>query len=394
LSTDELAIVVPLVQAGVIPKDAVEQCFGIWQSYRKQGKPVSLLKIMAKKGLMTQTQALLLSGAPLVERQPFLPNYRLLRHVGEGGMADVYEATYEHVKARVALKVLKAEFCLQDAYRMRFKREAKILESLDHENIVEGREWQSQDGVDFYAMAFVDGTSMLAILEAGVEIKEGMALHVAAQVASALEHMRQKGIVHRDVKPGNLVIDSDGTVRIIDFGFAKVMKGMWQDVGSETTVGTVEYMSPEQARGETNVDSRADVYSLGATLFHMATGELPFNGESNDEIMFGHVKKPLEFTDAQRAKLSVATIFILKKAMSKDPAERYETPQQMLDDINALCMPQIAERGPVPDVVHEASVEAAPIAIPQPGAATTPRRHAPRHRSRVHSRLHPRRPHR
>jgi serine/threonine-protein kinase len=389
LSTDELSIVVPLVQAGVISKAATEECFGIWQAYRKQGKPVSLLRIMAKKGLMTETQAMLLSGAPLVDRQPFLPNYKLLRHVGEGGMADVYEATYEEVKARVALKVLKAEFCLQDAYRMRFKREAQILLALDHENIVEGREHDTKDGVDYYAMAFVDGTSMLSILEAGVEIKEGMALHVAVQVASALEHMRQRGIVHRDVKPGNLVIDSAGTVRIIDFGFAKVMKGMWQDVGAETTVGTVEYMAPEQARGETNVDSRADVYSLGATLFHMATGELPFKGDSNDEIMFGHVKTPLSFTEAQRAKLSVATIFVLKKAMSKVPAERYETPQAMLDDMKSLCSPQIAARGPVPDVVHEASVEAAPIAIPAPRPAVAPRRPA-----RPHSRVHPRRPRR
>ncbi len=389
MSTDELSIVVPLVQAGVLPKDAVEACFGIWQSYRKQGKPVSLLKIMAKKGLMTPTQALLLSGAPLVERQPFLPNYRLLRHVGEGGMADVYEATYEHVKARVALKVLKGEYCLQGPYRVRFKREAQILLALDHENIVEGREFCSLDDVDFYAMAFVDGTSMLAILDAGVEIAEGMALHVAAQVADALEHMRQRGIVHRDVKPGNLVIDSAGNVRIIDFGFAKVMKGMWQDVGSETTVGTVEYMSPEQARGETNVDSRADVYSLGATLFHMATGELPFDGESNDEIMYGHVKKPLEFTDEQRARLTQATMFIVKKAMAKDPADRYDTPQAMLDDIRRLGGPLVAERGPVPDVVHEASVETAPIELPQPTSPASAARR--RQRARLHARFQQRR---
>jgi serine/threonine-protein kinase len=385
----DLQLVTPLVLRQIIAKEAIEKCFRDHTAYRKAGKPYSLLAVMIKNGVLTKTQAFVLKGVSLVDLQPF-PDYKFLRHVGEGGMADVYEATYLTVKARVALKVLKTDFCLQEAYRLRFKREANILLALDHENIVEGKEYRSHDGVDFYAMAFVDGVSVLDILDAGVALNEGMALHVASQVASALEHMRQKGIVHRDVKPGNLVVDSDGVVKIIDFGFAKVMSGMRQDTGEETTVGTVEYMSPEQARGETNIDSRADVYSLGATLFHMATGDLPFAGETPAEVMYGHVKKPLEFTKEQQARLSVATIFILRKAMEKDPADRYQTPQAMLDDINALCAPQIAARGPVPAVVHEASVEAAPISIPAPRTSAP---HRTRPRVRPHSRIH-RRPHR
>jgi serine/threonine-protein kinase len=122
----------------------------------------------------------------------------------------------------------------------------------------------------------------------------------------------------------------------------------------------------------------------------MATGDLPFKGATPAEVMHGHVKKPLEFTKAQQAKLSVATIFILRKAMEKDPADRYETPQAMLDDIRALGGPLIEARGPVPDVVHEASVEAAPITIPAPRPAGA---HRPRSHARPHSRIH-RRPHR
>ena len=360
----------PLVGAGILPREAAEDCLRSWQALLKQDSRVSLLKLMVKKGLLTRTQALVLSGAPIEspDRQPFFPNYKLVRRVGQGGMAIVYEATYQKVMSRVALKVLMTQFCLQETYRLRFKREANILLNLDHPNIVEGREYDTFDGVDFYAMGYVDGISVLDILEHGVAIGEGLALHIAAQVASALEHMREKGIVHRDVKPGNLVLDPDGNVKIIDFGLAKVMTGMWQDVGTETTVGTIDYMSPEQARGETNVDTRADVYSLGVTLFHMATGELPFQG-TPAEIMYGHVKTEIDFTASQRAKISPQTQFILRRTMAKDPAHRYETPQALYDDIHALCDAIIEGREPVPEVVGKTSVEAAPIQLPPPRPA-------------------------
>ena len=370
MTSDELSLVAPLVGAGILPKAAAEECLRIWQAFVKQGQPVSLLAVMVKKGLITRTQRMVLAGLPLETHQPF-PNYKLVRRVGEGAMAYVYEATFLTVNARVALKVLKTEFCLQDAYRLRFKREANILLNLEHENIVEGKEYRSHDGVDFYAMAFVDGISVLSILDAGVELREGMALHIASQVAAALEHMRQRGIVHRDMKPANLVIDTDGTVKIIDFGLAKVMSGMWQDVGAETTVGTLEYMSPEQARGEANVDSRADVYSLGVTLFQMATGELPFSG-SAAEIMYAHVKTELDFTASQRAKLSPQTQFILRRCMAKDPSHRYPTPQELEDDLRALCGAIIDDRGPVPHIVTEGSAEAAPIQLPPPRPAPPP----------------------
>ena len=371
MTADEMQLVVPLVKAGILPLKPAEECLRAWQVLGRSGQKVPLLAVMVKKGLLTKTQALVLAGVPLEARQPF-PKYKLLRRVDEGGMAVVYEARYEETSSRVALKVLKTEFCLQEAYRLRFKREANILLNLDHENIVEGREYATHDGVDFYAMGFVDGISVLSLLDRGVRIGEGWSLHIAAQVADALEHMRSKGIVHRDVKPGNLVVDHEGRVQIIDFGLAKVMSGMWQDVGSETTVGTLEYMSPEQARGERDVDSRADVYSLGVTLFHMVTGELPFSGTPS-EIMYAHVKTDLEFTAEQRARISPPTQFILRRTMAKAPADRYPTPAALRDDILALGGALIAARGPLPSVVTEASVEAAPIPLPQPRSVRRPR---------------------
>ncbi len=391
---DEITLVAPLVACGALPSEAANECLRAWQALAKEGRKVPLLAVLVKRGLLTRTQAIVLAGTAVVDRQPF-ERYRLLRRVDEGGMAVVYEATYVPTNARVALKILRTEYCLQEAYRLRFKREANVLLHLDHPNIVEGREYGTQDGVDYYAMGFVDGISVQAILDHGQPLDVGLALHVATQVAEALEHMREKGIVHRDIKPGNLILDQAGKVCIIDFGLAKVMGGMWQDTTDATTVGTLEYMSPEQARGESDVDIRSDLYSLGVALYQMVTGELPFTGTAA-EVMFGHVKKEVEIPVAHRGRVPAPVQYVIRRTMAKDPAHRYATPQQMLDDLHALCAPLIAARAPVPSLVQKAAIEAAPIGdakAPKPTAGVPPRR-APRPSSSGSLRRQGRRPRR
>lgn len=368
LDPREPRLVAPLVACGALPREQAELALRKWQELGKAGKQVSLLAVLVKMGLLTRNQALVLSGIRLEERQPF-GKYRLLRKVGEGGMAIVYEATYTALDARVALKVLRTEYCLQDAYRLRFKREAAILQHLDHPNIVEWREYGTDDGVDYCAMGFVDGISLLDILDGGGDVGEGLALHVACQVAAALEHMYENGVVHRDIKPDNFVIDPTGRVKIIDFGLARLVTGMREDTREETTVGTVEYMSPEQCRGA-EVDIRSDIYSLGVSLFQMITSELPFSG-SQEEVMYGHVRRDLTFTPEQRASISPPVQFILRKCMAKSPADRYQTPQEMLDDVHATAGDVLVTRGPVPELVQRTNVEDAPIA--QGPAAAGPR---------------------
>ncbi len=370
LDQRELQLVAPLVQVGALPADAANECLRIWQTLLSRGQDVSLLQILVKKGLMTRTQARMLLGQPLERFQPF-DGYKLLRKAGEGGMADVYEATYLPLSARVALKVLKTEYSLQDRYRLRFRREANILLNLRHPNIVEGREYASGDGVDFYAMGFVDGISVLDLLDHDMELGEGLALHVACQIGSALQHMHEKGVVHRDIKPGNIVLDRDGTARVIDFGLAKFMRGMQEDTAEAMTVGTPEYMSPEQARGDAAVDTRADIYSLGASLYHMLLGDVPFHG-SPEEILIAQVKQELVFSAEQMRTISPPVLFVVRKAMAKDPALRYSTPQEMVDDIHAVAGPIMAARDPVPEVVSERGIEAAPIDASSPFPRLTP----------------------
>ena len=360
----QLQVVFPLVACGAVPQAAANECLRLWQSLLEQGQRVSLIQVFVKKGLLTRTQALVLLGKPLVDHQPFA-DYRLLRKVGEGGMADVYEATFEPLQTRVALKILKTEYALQERYRLRFKREAAILLNLDHPNIVEAREHRAQDGVEFYAMGFVDGISVLELLDHDIEVGEGLALHVACQAGEALQHMHERGVVHRDIKPGNLVVDQDGTLHIIDFGLAKLMQGMREDTAESMTVGTPEYMSPEQARGVSHVDARSDIYSLGVSLFHMLTNELPFTG-TPEEILVKQVKHELELTPRQMQRISPPVQFVIRKAMAKDPDHRYATPQKLVDDIHAVAGDVIARRGPVPAVVRETAIEAAPIVAPPP----------------------------
>jgi len=352
-------LVYPLVACGALPQAEANECLRLWQELIKKGQNVSLFAVLVKKGLMTRTQALVLTGKPLEKHQPF-DDYRLLRKVGEGGMADVYEATYEPLQARVALKILKTEFALQERYRLRFKREAGILLNLEHENIVDGREHGSQDGTDFYAMGYVEGISVLDLLDHQVDIGEGLSLHIACQVGAALQHMHEKGVVHRDMKPGNLVVDQDGTVRIIDFGLAKVMKGMREDTADSMTVGTPEYMSPEQARGIADLDIRTDIYSLGVSLFQMLTGDLPFQG-TPEEVLVAQVKQELAMTPQQMRCISPPVQFVIRKAMAKDPELRYATPAEMVADIRAVAGDIIDARGPVPSIVTQTAIEAAPI---------------------------------
>ncbi|MCE9637093.1 MAG: serine/threonine protein kinase [Planctomycetes bacterium] len=365
MDSPELRRIVDLVGRGLVPRPQAEHCLKIWQQYLKAGKEISLSDLFAKARILTPTQAAVISRDHLLARQPF-KNYRLLREIGECGMAVVYEASYTPVNARVALKILDTAFCLQDAFRLRFKREAGIVQRLEHPNIVEGREYATEDGVDFYAMAFVDGLSLIDLLDDGVVLPERLCLSVTMQVASAIDHMRQKGIVHRDIKPANLVLDPKGVVRIIDFGLAKVMTGMRADTGEDTTVGTLEYMSPEQCVGRADVDARADIYSLGASLFHMLTGSLPFQG-SPEEIMYGHVKRALEFTPEQRARISPQVQYVLRKAMAKSPDERYPTGEALVAELRALCAGVLAQPLVLPVEVDDAHVEEAPIPLKPQG---------------------------
>ena len=259
--------------------------------------------------------------------------YRVIREVGRGGMAVVYEAEDVRTRARVALKVLKPNAALDKSNISRFYSEIESLQKLEHPNVVRVLGVGESSGHHFFAMQFIDGKGLDRLVnECKADLKRTVGW--TRDVARALQAANDKGIVHRDVKPGNILIDSKGHAYLTDFGLALRDRGVRVTL-SGTTLGTPNFMSPEQARGErSKMDQRTDVYSLGATLYNLVTGRVPF-WENTPELVVQKIlnddpKPPSEVNS--NVDRSLQTIIL--KSMDKEPARRYTTAGEMADDLD------------------------------------------------------------
>jgi serine/threonine-protein kinase len=248
-------------------------------------------------------------------------------------MAEVYLATYLPIREEVALKIMKPELARQEKYRLRFLRESKLLMKLDQENIVKGYEIRRSEGYVFCAMEHVDGATVEERIEQDGPFDERLALYVTREVAKALGYLNSRGVVHRDLKPGNILVTEAGHVKIIDLGLAKLRGGMTVDSAEGLTVGTVEYLSPEQARGLPDVDIRSDIYSLGVSLFHMVVGEVPFKGEDNMEVIAKQVLQALRSEKLKSRAISAHTHYFIQKMMAKDRVDRFQHPDEIIAEI-------------------------------------------------------------
>jgi WD40 repeat protein len=272
-------------------------------------------------------------GGPPVTPPAFLGEYRLLREVGRGGMGVVYEAVQEPLGRRVALKVLAHGATRSPRYRERFLREARAAARLHHTNIVPVFASGEHDGTLFYAMQFIDGASLAAPASPGA-VLPGDRAHAAArlglQAAEALAHAHAQGVLHRDVKPSNLLVDVRGTLWVADFGLAKT-QGEGDVTASGELVGTLRYLAPERFAGR--CDDRGDVYALGATLYELLAGAPAFDGEDPPQLMrqiTAGAAPPLR----RRAPWVPPDLeTVVRKAMAADPAERYATAQGLADDL-------------------------------------------------------------
>jgi len=263
-----------------------------------------------------------------------ISHYKILEKLGEGGMGIVYKAHDTKLDRNVALKFLPRDVSLSEEERTRFKHEAKAASALDHPNICTIYEVnETPDGQMFIAMGYYEGTSLNKRIHKGrLDLEE--AVGISIQIAEGLEAAHEKGIVHRDIKSGNIIITEKGQVKILDFGLAH-KSGLSRLTRTGTTVGTAPYMSPEQAKGE-KVDQRSDLWSLGVVLYEMVTGRLPFRGEHEAAILYSVVNeepKPLEVSVSNS---SPELIHIIGRALEKDVAERYQSAAEMLVDLKRL----------------------------------------------------------
>ena len=255
--------------------------------------------------------------------------------VGVGGMANVYRGTDLKTGNAIAVKVLKEEFLDNEELVRRFKNESKAISILNHPNIVKVYDVSVTDKLQYIVMEYVDGITLKEYLrQRGGALTWKETVYFATQVLSALQHAHAKGIIHRDVKPQNIMLLADGSIKMMDFGIARFSRAQSQ-TDSDTAIGSVHYISPEQAKGE-RTDARTDIYSVGVMLYEMLSGKLPFDGDGAVSIAI------MQISDKARPLAEIAPDVpeglrqITEKAMEKDPAKRFQNAQEMLDAIEAF----------------------------------------------------------
>jgi eukaryotic-like serine/threonine-protein kinase len=252
--------------------------------------------------------------------------YRIMRKLGSGGMADVYLAEDEELGRRVAIKILNDKHANDEQFVERFRREAKNAAGLSHPNIVSIYDRGEAEGTYYIAMEYLDGRSLKEIVVARGPLPIGDAIEATRQVLTALRFAHRKGVVHRDIKPHNVMADADGRLKVTDFGIARAGVSQMTEAGS--IIGTAQYLSPEQARGAA-VDQRSDLYSIGVVLYEMLTGQVPFTGESPVEIAMKHLSDTPRPPSLLRPEIPPDLDMVVLRALAKNPEDRFQTAEEL-----------------------------------------------------------------
>lgn len=257
--------------------------------------------------------------------------YEILDIIGNGGMAVVYKARCHRLNRLVAIKILKDEYSQDQEFRRRFHAESQAVAMLNHPNIVSVYDVSTNGDADYIVMELVEGITLKQYMEKrGGSLNWKEALHFAMQIAKALEHAHNQGIVHRDIKPHNVMILKNGTAKVTDFGIARVMSS--QSTLTREALGSVHYISPEQAKGG-RVDNRSDLYSLGVVMYEMLTGQPPYDGESPVAVALQHINGGAKMPSTLNPNIPGGMEQIIMHAMAVDPAQRYASASEMLYDL-------------------------------------------------------------
>jgi len=268
-----------------------------------------------------------------------ISHYNILEKIGEGGMGVVYKAEDTKLKRMVALKFLPLELTRDQEAKERFIREAQAAAALDHQNICTIYEVDEYEGQTFIAMAHIEGQSLKEKI-AGGPIKIDEAMNIATQVAEGLRVAHERGIIHRDIKPANIMLTEKGQAKIMDFGLAKLELGA--DLTKTATImGTVAYMSPEQARGE-KVDHRTDIWSLGCVIFEMLSGRPPFKSGYDQAVLYSILHEDPQPIASLRSDIPHGIEKILHKCFQKDPRDRYKDAGSLIEELKTIDLRELA----------------------------------------------------
>ena len=260
--------------------------------------------------------------------------YELEELVGTGGMSSVYRAHDRLLERDVALKVLHEQYTADDDYVERFRREARSVAQLSHPNVVTVIDRGEQDGRQFIVFEYVDGENLKTLVEREGPLPERAALELTLQVAQALGFAHEHGLVHRDVKPQNVLLNGDGQAKVTDFGIARSLDVQGGLTQTGTVLGTSDYIAPEQARGA-QADAKSDIYSLGAVLYELLTGDVPFPGDNFVAVAMRHINEPAPSVRERRPDVSPRVDALIRRAMAKDPRDRFGSMDELCRELSA-----------------------------------------------------------
>ena len=258
--------------------------------------------------------------------------YRIIEQIGIGGMATVYKAYQPSMDRYVAIKVLPALVSRDPAFLKRFRREAKVVAKLEHKHILPVHDYGEQEGLTYLVMRYVEAGTLKDRLAAG-QLDLSTIYRIIAQVGAALDYAHRLGVIHRDVKPTNVLIDSQGDAYLTDFGLARIMESSEQLTATGVGVGTPAYMAPEQGQG-LKIDHRSDIYSLGVMLYEMATGRVPYEAETPMAVVIKHISAPLPLPSSVKPDIPQQVERVILKAMAKNPDERFQTVGEMVEALD------------------------------------------------------------
>ena len=331
-----------VVDLGLATRTEVDVC----REQQKQSSDPSgrsLADLLIENSFITSNQAKRIRTQLEERRSSQLPGYQVMSKLGKGAMATVYKARQLSLDRMVAVKILPRKMSESSEFVDRFYKEGRAAARLAHNNIVQAIDVGSTpDGLHYFAMEYIEGQTLFDIMQPppvgqGRHFAEEEALDICVQMADALAHAHRRGLIHRDVKPKNILLTPQGVAKLTDLGLARATDDQHAaESEAGKAYGTPYYISPEQIRGDVDIDFRADIYSLGATMYHLVTGKPPFEGDTPTAVMHKHLKQPLVPPDHLNTNLSSGIGEVIELAMAKNREDRYASTEDLLEDLRAV----------------------------------------------------------
>jgi serine/threonine-protein kinase len=359
-----------VVRAGLVTKDEVDLCNNLLKDSTAVGDPQTLSDLLISKDYLTRHQlGRLRQEFEAQKSSQRIPGYKIRKKLGSGAMATVFLAQQLSLDRPVAIKILPKRFSDNEKFIDRFYKEGRAAAKLNHPNIVSAYDVGRAGEHHYFVMEYVDGRTVHDRIARDKRIPEQEAAEIVKQVAKALKHAHERGFVHRDIKPKNIMIARNGIVKLADLGLARAISDeAAAKAEAGRAYGTPYYISPEQIRGEVSIGPAADIYGLGATFYHMVTGRVPFEGKNPSAVMHKHLRAPLQPPDHINPEISAGCAQVIEMMMAKKPRDRYQGADDLLQDLELLSQgepPHFAHRSLDHAAITEAITDVAdtPIVI-------------------------------